>query len=188
MSYCYLPIHEYFCCTTIQECFHHYLFMHIHFLYFYIQLYFSQYFKYPPYVSLCTPLFCCIFWTLYLYTVLLCFCLYRLYHYSSILPWLLLFCSIFWAQNSLPILFWHPCYHTFSSTLSVLYFNCFSFFCQIFSSSPCFKTSATPNILQLFSRDKTLFLVLLCFGVFVLAPLTLYKCYHLSPCLLSLFF
>ena len=64
--------------------------MYIYFFYFNIQPYLSQHLKHPFHFFLFTPLSCCAFWSLCQYTALLHFFLFRVYHHSPVLPWLLL--------------------------------------------------------------------------------------------------
>ena len=67
----------------------------------------------------------------------------------------------------------------FSSTLTILYIDHFSFSCCILSLPPCLKATITPHISQMLTRDKSLPLALMYLGAFVIAPSTLHKCYNL---------
>ena len=56
-----LAIHKHLRCTTVQERFYHYAFMHIYLLYSNIQPHFPQHFEGSPDLLLTTPLSCCAF-------------------------------------------------------------------------------------------------------------------------------
>jgi len=95
MSCYHLSIYKHLCCTTVQECFYCYTFVHIYLFYSNIQLCFSQYFKYSPHFSLFTPLFCYTFWSLCLCIALLYFSLHRACCFSPVLLLSFSFYSIF---------------------------------------------------------------------------------------------
>jgi len=85
MFCCHLSIHKHPCCTTVQECFYCYTFVHIYLFYPNIWLYFSQYFKCPSYFSLFTPLSHYAFQSFYLCTTLLRLSLCGVYCFFSVL-------------------------------------------------------------------------------------------------------